>query len=133
MQPKKKENGDGYKMKKIMVVDDRPDDLQSMNQILSKAGYDIITANDGSEALKKLETTHVDLMLIDIMMPNLSGLDLLRLLRERLNHNISVVFVSIKPEKEVDVTSVDGFVQKPFTPQTLISTINKTIQESASP
>jgi CheY-like chemotaxis protein len=115
-------------MKTIMIVDDRPDDLQAMNMILKREGYDIVTANDGEEALEQIESTAIDLILIDIMMPNLSGLDLLRILRERLNRKIPVVLVSIKPEKEVDISSVNGFVQKPFTPKTLVDTVNRTMQ-----
>jgi len=116
-------------MKTIMIVDDRPDDLQSMYMILTREGYEIVTANGGEEALEKISTASIDLIIIDIMMPNLSGLDLLRLLRERLNHNIPVVLVSIKPEKEVDMSVVNGFVQKPFSPQILVDTISKTLKD----
>ncbi len=114
-------------MQTIIIVDDRPDDLQTMNMILSREGYEVITANDGQEALDKLESTPIHLILIDIMMPHLSGLDLLRILRQRLRLNIPIVLVSIKPEKEVDISSVNGFVQKPFSPQTLINTISNTL------
>ena len=116
-------------MKTIMIVDDRPDDLQTMDMILKNEGYEVVTANDGEEALGQLEKTNIDLILIDIMMPNLSGLDLLRILRKRIHQNIPVVLVSIKPEKEVDLSSVNGFVQKPFSPQSLIEAVNKTIGE----
>jgi len=115
-------------MKTVLVVDDKADDLESMNQILTKEGYKVVTSSNGTEALEKLGKNDVDLILMDILMPTLSGYDLLRILREKLSHSIPVVFVSIKPEKEVDMSNVDGFVQKPFDPSSLVSEINKVIQ-----
>ena len=118
-------------MKTILIVDDEKDDLESMNQILKKEGYNVMTSNNSAEALGKLEKHDVDLILMDIMMPALSGYDLLRILRAKLSHNIPVVFVSIKPEKEVDTTNVDGFVQKPFDPSTLVNEIDRAITKSS--
>ena len=114
-------------MKTILVVDDEKDDLESMYQILENAGYAVLTANDGTQALETLGKHNVDVILLDIMMPTLSGYDLLRILHEKIYHKIPVVFVSIQPEKEVDTTQVDGFVQKPFAPSTLVQTINEVI------
>jgi len=117
-------------MKTILIVDDEEDDLESMNQILKKEGYNVVTSSNGPEVLKKLGENNVDLILMDILMPTLSGYDVLRILREKLAHNIPVVFVSIKPEKEVDMTNVDGFVQKPFNPSVLVNEINRAITKT---
>lgn len=118
------------KIKTILIVDDKEDDLESMNQILMREGYNIVTSDNGTETLEKLGNHNIDLILMDIMMPNLSGYDLLRILREKLDRNIPVVFVSIQPEKEVDMTNVDGFVQKPFVPSTLVDEVNRTITKN---
>jgi len=115
-------------MKTVLIVDDKADDLESMNQILTKEGYKVVTSSNGTEALEKLGKNDVDLILMDILMPTLSGYDLLRILREKVSHSIPVVFVSITPEKEVDMSNVDGFVQKPFNPSSLVSEINKVVQ-----
>lgn len=114
-------------MKTVLIIDDEKDDLESMNQILQKAGYSVVTANHGTEALEKMGKHDIDLILLDIMMPTLSGHDILRILHEKIFHKIPVVFISIQPEKEVDLTNVDAFVQKPFDPSTLVNTINEVI------
>ena len=118
-------------MKTILIIDDQKDDMETMNQILKKAGYDVLTSSGFSEACTKLDNKKVDLILLDIMMPNLSGYDILKILREKQNRNIPVVFVSIKHEKEVDMTNADGFVQKPFDPDSLTNEVNKTIKKSS--
>lgn len=115
-------------MKTVLIVDDREDDLESMNQILTKEGYNVVTSSNGTEALETLGKNDVDIILMDILMPTLSGYDILRILREKLSHDIPIVFVSVKPEKEVDMSNVDGFVQKPFDPRSLISEINRVTQ-----
>jgi two-component system response regulator ResD len=67
------------------------------------------------------------LVLIDIKMPTLSGYDLLRLLRERLNHKVKMIYVSIVPEQEVDMDDIDGFVQKPFSPESLLNKVKEVL------
>jgi len=116
-------------MKTILIIDDQKDDLTSMSQIITREGYIVITANDGTEALEKLGKNQVDLIIMDIMMPTISGYDLLRILNEKIHNKIPVIFVSIKPEKEVDITNVDGFVQKPFAPIHLIDQVGKAIEK----
>jgi CheY-like chemotaxis protein len=113
--------------KKILVVDDEPEDLNTMKTILEEEGYKVSTASDGLEALKFLTGNGFDLILIDIKMPSLSGYDLLRLLREKLNHKVKMAYVSIVPEKEIDMTDIDGFIQKPFSPESFLEGVKKAI------
>jgi len=115
--------------KRILVVDDEVEDIKSMQVILEKEGYDVATATNGAEALDVLRRSDLELILLDIKMPTLSGYDLLRLLRERVNHNVKIVYVSIVPEKEVDMTGIDGFIQKPFSPEILINKIKTIIEK----
>src|SRR3989338_9843996 len=98
----------------ILVVDDDFKDLSEMKSILESDGYKVEPATNGAQAIEALKAEKFDLILIDILMPTLSGYDLLRLLREKLNGNARMVFVSIVPKKEVDMTDIDGFIQKPF-------------------
>lgn len=118
------------KNKTILIVDDHEDDLKSMSQILEKEGYDVLLCNGGTRALETLGQNNVDIILMDIMMPILSGYDLLKILRERLAQDIPIVFVSVKSPKEVDLTRVDGFVQKPFSPSALVNQVNNLIVKS---
>ena len=116
--------------KKILVVDDTFDDLITMKKILEKEGYEVATATNGAQALDLLTEDGVNLILIDIKMPTLSGYDLLRLLRERLNHKSKMVYVSIVPKQDVDMEDIDGFLQKPFNPEDLIDTVKKVLKKN---
>lgn len=111
--------------KKILIVDDDPEDLETMRIVLEKEKYDVITADNGVDALDSLKKLKLDLVLIDIKMPNLSGYDLLRLLREKLNHKVKMIYISIVPKGEVDMDDIDGFIQKPFMPKNLAIEVKK--------
>ncbi len=100
---------------KILVVDDSFDDLENMKPVLEKEGYSVKAATNGTEALDVLKSDGFDPIMVDIKMPTLSGHGLLRLLRERLNHNCKMEHVSIVPKKGVSMEDIDGFMQKPFT------------------
>ena len=113
--------------KRILIVDDEVEDLNTMRMLLEEHDYKITTASDGTKALEILTENGFDLILIDIKMPGLSGYDLLRLLREKMNHNTKMVYVSIVPKKEVVMNDIDGFVQKPFSPESLLEAVKKTL------
>ena len=114
--------------KKILVVDDNFDDLQTMKTLLEKAGYKATPATNGAAALDLLKSNGFDLILIDIQMPTLSGYDLLRLLRERLDHKAKMAYVSIVLRKEVDMSRLDGFIQKPFSPASFIKEVKRMLK-----
>lgn len=63
----------GEPRKKVLVVDDDPDDVKMISMILEPEGYDVITAENGEEALEKVESEGPDLILLDVMMPELDG------------------------------------------------------------
>ena len=113
-------------MTRILVVDDEIEDLNTMQTILEKEDYAVVTASNGTDALDLLMGKGFDLILIDINMPSLSGYELLRLLREKINHDAKMVYVSIVPEKEINLADADGFIQKPFSPESLLKGV-KTI------
>jgi len=115
--------------KEILVVDDEQKDLDKVKNILEKEGYKVVTSSNGAEALDMLIENKFDLILIDIMMPTLSGYDLVRLLREKVNHNVPLIYVSVVPRKDVNMEGIDGFIQKPFNPENLIAAIKKTLSK----
>lgn len=115
--------------REILIVDDESEDLSTMKEILEKEGYKVESATDGSQALDKLTSNNFDLILIDIKMPTLSGYDLCRLLREKVNGNVKIVYISIVPEKEVSMENISGFIQKPFTPESFLASIKKALGE----
>lgn len=100
--------------KTILVVDDDLNDLRTIKTLLKKAKYNVKIANNGADALDLVETNKPDLILIDVIMPTLSGYDLLRLLKEKLKDETKMAYISIVPKKEVNLNGADGFIQKPF-------------------
>ena len=117
------------KKTKILIVDDEFDDLYAMKQILDKEDYITFTATNGAKAMDAIEADSFDLILLNIKMPILSGYDVLRLMRLSKNHSLRIVFVSIVPKKEVDMTDIDGFVQKPFNKETLLEGVRKALRK----
>lgn len=78
---------------KILVVDDEPDVCEVISNFLGKRGYDVITANDGQEALSKLSTEKPALILLDIRMPEMDGIECLRRIKE-LDKEVPVIMVT---------------------------------------
>ncbi len=113
--------------KKILIIDDDQDDIISMSSILKKEGYNVVTEEDGTKALEIVKGNGFNLILIDIKMPSLSGYSLLRLIREKINHDAKMLYVSIIPEKEVHMEDIDGFIQKPFSPSSLLKEVKKAL------
>jgi len=114
-------------VKKVLIVDDNKEDLETMKSVLEKWDCEVTIATDGAKALDALKSNGFNLILMDIKMPTLSGYDLLRLMRERLNHKVKMIYVSIVPEQEVDMEDIDGFIQKPFSPENLMKKINEVL------
>ncbi len=115
--------------KKILVIDDEFDDLNATKVILEKENFDVETATNGAQAIDLLRSHKFDMVLLDIKMPTLSGYDLLRILRERLNHKVKMIYISIVPKQDVDMEDIDGFIQKPFSPKSLMEGINKVFKK----
>src|SRR6187551_1286470 len=112
--------------KKILLVDDRPDNLLSMETILEKDGYDLIKADSGRQALKILLTEFdFALILMDVKMPNLNGFETAELIyeREKLKH-IPIVFITANNYGEENIfkgyrTGAIDYIYKPINPELL--------------
>lgn len=115
--------------KRVLVVDDDYDDLTKMKNLLEEEGYEVEAVTNGAKAFDSLKGDGFGLILIDIKMPTLTGYDLLRLLREKINHKCPMVYVSIVPKKEVDLTDVEGFIQKPFSKSSFLNEVKKVIKD----
>ena len=101
-------------METILVVDDNREIVDSLGKLLAIEGYEILTACDGIEALDKMETEKVDLILLDVMMPRLNGLSALMKIREK--HNIPAIILSAKTEESDKVSGLslgaDAYIEK---------------------
>ena len=115
-------------IKKILVVDDEPAIRQTIFEILSAEGFQVLSAKDGVEALKLVDSSHeaIDALLIDVVMPRLDGTELARVLLSYYPA-IKIIFMSGYPD---DVISKHGipasnmrFIKKPFAPDILVKTV----------
>jgi len=110
---------------KILVVDDEPDALDLIQYNLKAAGYDVVTADDGEEALKKARTTHPSLVILDVMLPEVDGLEVCKLLRrEPATATVPIIMLTAKAS-EIDRVlglelGADDYVTKPFSPRELV-------------
>ncbi len=118
--------------KRILVVDDDQDILTLERKILEREGYIVSCANDGTEAMKKLELVQFDLILLDIMMPGIDGFEVSRAIqREVGKKSIPIVFVTARDDSE---SMREGFrsggtvfLSKPFTSNQLIRLVKAMI------
>jgi len=115
--------------RKIMVVDDEPDILFTVGQMLEMSGYEVIKVSDGKECLKKLEETSPDLVLLDIMMPEISGWDVAAKIKEDPKWaEIPIVFLTAKGDTMsigMGGLASEDYIVKPFDIKDLKARIEK--------
>jgi len=119
---------------KILVVDDEPDIVDTVTFMLQARNFDVITASDGLEGLTKAISEHPDLILLDIMMPNMDGYELCYKLKKDKNmRNIPVIMLTARGENEAVIRAhklgADDYIVKPFSLPTLISKLNKLLNK----
>lgn len=120
---------------RILIVDDEPDILEILGFNLTKSGYEVETATDGKEALTKVPVFKPDLILLDIMMPRMDGVEVCRTLRENpANDKISIVFLTARSEDFTQIAALDfggdDFITKPVKPAVLISRIKAILRRA---
>ena len=122
-------------MKKILVIEDNQDVRENLAEILSLSGYEAITAENGKIGVEKAQKEDPDLILCDIMMPELDGYGVLHILsRQQKTADIPFVFLTAKAEKEDFRKGMslgaDDYIVKPFDDISLLQTIDARIQKS---
>jgi DNA-binding response OmpR family regulator len=121
-------------MKKVLVVDDDPFILMSIEFLMKKSGYDVMVARNGNEALELINNNKPDLILLDIMMPDVDGYSICKYVKSSKNlKDIVVVFLSAKTE-EADIEhgydlGASLFVSKPFSTRELVKKIKGLIPD----
>ena len=112
-------------MAKILVLDDSPTVLQMVSSALQEHGYEVVTAVDGEEGLRKAVDEHPHLVLLDVMMPGLNGYEVIRKLRQI--SQVPVIMVTAKEEKYLgglfSLERISGWVEKPFEMTTLLQKV----------
>lgn len=114
--------------KKILLVDDEPHIITMVENRMKHAGYEVITAGDGQEALAKAQKEKPDLIILDLMLPKLDGYKVCRMLKfdEKYKH-IPIIMLSARAQetdkKMGESVGADGYITKPFEPQVLLGKV----------
>lgn len=113
---------------KILLVDDEPDILEIVGYNLTSEGYQVITAENGSEAVKKAKKELPNLIILDVMMPEMDGIEACELIRKNPDlQNTLVVFLTARGEDYSQVAGFDAgaddYITKPIKPKVLVSKV----------
>jgi two-component system alkaline phosphatase synthesis response regulator PhoP len=114
------------KVFKILVVDDEPDILEFLSYNLEKEGFSVETAENGKQALEKAKKNHPDIVLLDVMMPEMDGIETCRTMREMPQfENTIIAFLTARTEDYSQIagfeTGADDYISKPIKPRVLVS------------
>ena len=124
------------KMKCILCVEDEPEMIDLMRLILGRRGFEVKGANGGIEGLKIIHENKPDLILLDLMMPDMDGWEVYQQLKaDEKTKDIPVIVVTAKAQSidkvlGLHIAKVDDYIAKPFSPQELLNSVEKVLQKS---
>ena len=120
--------------RRILVVDDEPRIVHFVRLNLEHDGFEVLDANSGTRALQQLKDHLPDLVLLDVMMPDLDGFDTLRLIREI--SSVPVIMLTAKGEEDDRVRGLelgaDDYITKPFSPREMVSRVKAVLRRTES-
>jgi len=122
---------------KILIVDDEPDILELIEYNLKKEGYQVFLASNGQEGITIAKKVHPDLIILDIMMPKMDGIEACRLMRAIPEFkNTFMVFLTARSEEYSEIAGfnvgADDYIAKPIKPRALVSRINAILRRNSS-
>ena len=119
---------------KILAVDDEQRMVRFIQLNLEQDGFEVVTAYNGKEALEQVRTQLPDLILLDIMMPDINGFEVLKKIREV--NNVPVIMLTAKGEEDDRIQGLelgaDDYITKPFSPRELVSRIRAVLRRTKS-
>jgi DNA-binding response OmpR family regulator len=122
--------------KKILIVDDDVSILRTLKRVLERDGYEVDTSETANEALLKLNWTHYDLALVDVILPDMKGTDLLANAKKALNQTVKFIITGY-PTAEVGAKArdlgADAFILKPVKIPELLSVIHVFLEDQEAP
>jgi phosphate regulon transcriptional regulator PhoB len=126
------------KKPKILVVDDEPDVVELIQFNLKGAGYDVVTAADGEEALAKAHTTPPELIVLDVMLPEVDGLEVCKRLRNDPHTSAIPIVMLTAKAAEIDRVlglelGADDYITKPFSPRELVLRVKGLLRRAEQP
>jgi two-component system alkaline phosphatase synthesis response regulator PhoP len=117
-------------MATILVVDDEPKITQLVRDYLERAGFGVVTAGDGREALMRARTEHPDLVVLDLGLPQLDGLDVTRQLRR--DADVPIIMLTARDDETDKLIGLelgaDDYVTKPFSPRELVARVRAVLR-----
>lgn len=121
------------KQTKVLVIDDEPDICAIVEMVLSDAGYDVSVLTKGNEALAHVENNGIELVVLDLGLPDVDGLGLTRTLKERTD--VSVVILSGRGETTEKIIGLeigaDDYMSKPFEPRELLARVRSVLRQKS--
>jgi two-component system chemotaxis response regulator CheY len=119
--------------KVIMTVDDSASVRQMVSFTLKQAGYEVVEAEDGQDALDKLDTSPVNMLITDLNMPKIDGIELIRKVREKPESRfMPIIMLTTESQdskkKEGRAAGATGWIVKPFKPEQLLAVIKKVLR-----
>jgi len=119
--------------KRILTVDDSGSIRQMVGFVLKEAGYDVVSAVDGQDAVEKMKESPVEMMITDLNMPNMDGIELIRWTRANPDHKFIPV-IMLTTESQMDKKQLGkeagatGWIVKPFNPDQLLSVVRRVMK-----
>jgi DNA-binding response OmpR family regulator len=117
---------------RILVVDDDVNNLKMVSFLLREEGYEVFTTDNGPDALRSIELQHPDLVILDVMMPQMDGLEVTRRVRQSMD--IPIIILSAKGETADKVHGLelgaDDYLPKPFEPSELLARVKAVLRRS---
>jgi two-component system phosphate regulon response regulator PhoB len=123
---------------KILVVDDEPEAVELVEFNLEQAGFAVVTAADGAEALNKARAVSPSLIVLDLMLPEITGLEVCKMLRrDPVTVSIPIIMLTAKAAEIDRVVGLelgaDDYITKPFSPRELVLRVKKLLQRGHAP
>ncbi len=123
--------------KKILVVDDEPDLVELVSYSLKKEGFKVSSASTGEDALEKVRKDDYNLIILDLMLPGIQGVELCRMLRSNpRTEAIPIIMLTAKGEVSDKIrgleTGADDYMTKPFSPKELVARVNTVLRRTGA-
>ena len=115
---------------RILIVDDEDDLRKLLDHVVSTAGYQVVTASDGEEAIAQLSQSDFDVALLDIQMPNKTGIDVLKYIQQNAKPTRPIVltgYADLKNAMEAKEFGAVDFISKPYKLEDILATIERVL------
>jgi DNA-binding response OmpR family regulator len=121
----------------VLVVDDEPTIVEIVSRYLERAGFETLRAGDGPEALRQADLRRPDLVVLDLMLPGLDGIEVMRRLHERPGKRVAVILLTARGEESDRLVGLrhgaDDYVVKPFSPAELVARVEAVMRRVSPP